>query len=169
MPNVICNTSPLQYLHQVNLLYLLPELYHHVLVPQAVADEINTGKQNQENLPVLRDLPWVTIKRPSEILTKPHSSTSLGTGEKHVISLGVDTQDALLVIDDRTARQHAFDLGLNVIGTVGVLVQAKQTGLLVSIKPALDRLLNMGFRLSNDIYRKGLELAGENIEFNYQR
>ena len=163
MPSVICNTSPLQYLHQIDLLNLLPELFGRgqILIPQAVVNEINTGRRKNKNLPILTELSWVVICPPvnSSLLLK--YPTSLGNGEKHVLALGLDTPDALLVMDDRVARRYAFGAGLDVTGTLGILLLAKKQGLLTSVKPSLDYLLNSGFRISTSIYRKALELAGE--------
>lgn len=65
MPKPICNTSPLQYLHQINQIDLLPEIYGSIQVPQAVADEITTGLHNDNDLPYLEDLYWLSI-RPNE-------------------------------------------------------------------------------------------------------
>ena len=170
MPNVICNTSPLQYLHQIGLLNLIPELYGHgqILIPQAVVDEINAGRHSNKNLPTLTDLSWAIISPPVRSPTVSYR-TNLGTGEKHVIGLGLNTPDALLIMDDRVARRCAFEAGLDVTGTVGLLLVGKQQGLPTSVKPSLDRLLNSGFHISTNIYQKGLELAGEKNNPNYQR
>ena len=171
MPSVICNTSPLQYLYQIKLLSLLPELFGHeqILIPQAVVNEINTGRRKNKNLPTLTELSWVVICPPvnSSLLLK--YPARLGNGEKHVLALGLDTPDALLVMDDRIARRYAFDAGLDVTGTLGILLLAKQQGLLTSVKPSLDHLLNSGFHISANIYLKALELAGEKAHSNSQQ
>lgn len=171
MPSVICNTSPLQYLHQINLLNLLPELFGHgqILIPQAVVNEINTGRRKNKNLPTLTELSWAVIRPPANTSLLSKYPTSLGNGEKHVLALGMDTPNALLVMDDRIARRHAFEAGLDVTGTLGILLLAKQEGILTSVKPSLDHLLNSGFHISASIYRKALELAGEKNNSNYQR
>ena len=43
MPNVIADTSPIQYLYQTNLLDLLPQIYGYIIIPQAVVDELAEG------------------------------------------------------------------------------------------------------------------------------
>lgn len=84
---------------------------------------------------------------------------SLGSGEKEV--LGLEAPDHLLVLDDRDARRHAVAAGLEVTGTLGILVLVKERGLLDSIRPALDRLQALRFRLRTETYRAALDLADE--------
>ena len=60
---MICNTSPLQYLHQIGQLSLLPALVRRVIVPQAVAEEIERGRAKGIDLPDLSALAWVEVRR----------------------------------------------------------------------------------------------------------
>jgi len=61
MPEVVCNTTPLQYLHQAEVLWILPKLYGRILVPRAVADEIEAGLRAGVNLPILTTLDWLEV------------------------------------------------------------------------------------------------------------
>ncbi len=160
MPIVICNTSVLQYLHQIDLLDLLPALFGQVQIPHAVAAEMDEGKRRNVSLPTLEDLSWVTI-RPVRDRTLLPLITSLGDGEKEVLALGLEATDALLVLDDRNARRYATAAELEVTGTLGILILAKERGLLGSIRPALDRLQALRFRLSAATRQIVLDLAGE--------
>ena len=160
MRDVICNTSPLQYLHQTELLHLLPALFGSVQVPTAVAAELAEGRRRGVRLPELAQLPWVTLRSVRERKLLP-LVTSLGSGEKEVLALGLEAPDHLLVLDDRDARRHAIAAGLEVTGTLGILVLAKECGLLGSIRPALNRLQALRFRLRTETYRAALELANE--------
>jgi predicted nucleic acid-binding protein len=85
MPEVVCNTSPLQYLHQVGALWILPSLYGRILIPKAVADEIGAGLRAGVNLPDLNDLDWL------EICEMAHSPwpmpRDIHRGEAEVIAL----------------------------------------------------------------------------------
>lgn len=65
MPEVVSNTSPLQYLHQLGLLDLLPRLVGRVTVPQAVVDELEAGRSLGHDLPEVTSLAWVTVRIPS--------------------------------------------------------------------------------------------------------
>lgn len=66
-----------------------------------------------------------------------------------------------IILDDRPARHLAIDLGLNVVGTAGVLFAAKQRGLIPAVRPALDALRARGFRLRKEVYEEVLQAAGE--------
>lgn len=160
MPAVICNTSVLQYLHQIDWLDLLSALFGQVQIPRAVAAELDEGKRRNVSLPTLADLSWVTV-RPVRDRTLLPLVTSLGDGEKEVLALGLEETDALLVLDDRNARRYAIAAGLEVTGTLGILVLAKERGLIDSIRPALDRLQELQFRLSAPTRQMVLNLAGE--------
>lgn len=163
MPVVICNTSVLQYLHQIDLLDLLPALFGQVQIPRAVAAEMEEGKRRSVSLPTLEALSWLTI-RPVRDRTLLPLITSLGDGEKEVLALGLEATDALLVLDDRNARRYATAAELEVTGTLGILILAKERGLLGSIRPALDRLQALRFRLSAATRQTVLDLAGEGKE-----
>jgi predicted nucleic acid-binding protein len=65
LAEIISNTSPLQYLHQLGVLDLLPKLVTAVTVPPAVHDELAAGRKLGLNLPDLQSLGWITIRRPS--------------------------------------------------------------------------------------------------------
>ena len=160
MRAVICNTSPVQYLHQVDFLHLLPTLFGPVQVPWAVVAELSEGRRRGVSLPDLAELSWITTHR---VDARQSSSlpTNLGGGEKEVLALGLNTSDALLVLDDRDARRHAIAMGLEITGTVGILLLAKERGILDSIQPALTRLQTLQFRLSSETRRTVLNLAGE--------
>ncbi len=160
MPAVICNTSVLQYLHQIDRLDLLPALFGQVQIPYAVVAELDEGKRQNISLPTLEGLSWVTI-RPVRDRTLLPLVTSLGDGEKEVLALGLEATNALLVLDDRNARRYAIEAGLEVTGTLGILVLAKEGGLIDSIRPALDRLQALQFRLSAKTRQTVLALAGE--------
>ena len=161
MRAVICNTSPLQYLHQIDLLHLLPTLFGPVQAPSAVVAELSEGRRRGVPLPELAELSWITTQRvDAGKLSSP--TTNLGSGEKEVLALGLEASDSLLVLDDRDARRHAIAMGLEITGTVGILLLAKERGILDSVQPALARLQALRFRLSAETRGIVLDLAGEN-------
>ena len=160
MHDVICNTSPLQYLHQADLLHLLPALFGSVQVPSAVAGELADGRRRGFRLPELEELPWVTVRSVRDRKLLPLVK-GLGNGEKEVLALGLEAPDHLLVLDDHDARRHAIAVGLEITGTLGVLLLSKERGLLDSVQPVLDRLQALQFRLGTATRRVVLDLANE--------
>jgi predicted nucleic acid-binding protein len=88
-------------------------------------------------------------------------SGSIGPGEHEVISLGLELRAERLILDERPARRLAALLGLSVIGTIGLLLAAKDRRFLVKIKPELDRLKAVRFFMDEDLYDRVLVQAEE--------
>ena len=160
MPVVICNTSPIQYLYQADMMELLPALTGQVYVPEAVVAELEEGRRRNVLLPTLEDLSWLIV-RPVRDQTLLPLVTHLGDGEKEVLALGLETQDALLLLDDRDARRYAQTLELEISGTLGLLLRAKERGILDAVRPVLDRLQALQFRLNARTRQMMLKRAGE--------
>jgi predicted nucleic acid-binding protein len=159
MPEVVADTSPLQYLHQIGHLDLLERLYREVLVPRDVVNEIDEGLRRGVVLPVPAQTSWIRIVDPpgAELLAL---ASDLGAGERAVLALGV-ARKALVILDDGLARRYASLLGLHCTGTLGVLIRAKRDGLVHRLEPLLDRLQEQRFRLAPAVRAQALELAGE--------
>lgn len=158
MRAVFCNTSPLQYLHQIGQLDILPALFEEVQVAEAVVTELAEGVRLRVSLPDIDQLPWVMRRRVPAHASPP---PDLGRGEAETIALGCLDPEALVILDDGGARRTAKALGLSVTGTVGVLLLAKQSGHIAAIGPSLDELASLEFRLSARIRRTVLTRAGE--------
>ena len=137
MSPVICNTSPLYYLHQLQLLPLLPALFGSIWVPQAVCDELAQGAKTGCQIPDLAQNPWIVAKT---VVLDPGIAAldHLGDGEKAVLSLGLLHPKGLLILDDLAARQTAEQNSLNLIGTLGILLAAKKQSHLSLIGPVLN-------------------------------
>jgi predicted nucleic acid-binding protein len=150
---VISNSSPLIALAQIGRLDLLSQLHARVLIPPAVAREVE---------PTIPALPGWLVIRPLTLPRQPHTvSGSIGPGEHEVISLGLELGAERLILDEQPARRLAASLGLAVIGTVGLLLAAKDRGFLTKIKPELDRLLAVRFFMDQELYDRALRQAEE--------
>ncbi len=156
----ICNTSPLLYLHMVGQLELLPQLYGQVLIPPAVQAELEAGAQRGVNVPVVEALPWLRVTPLASPALLP-LATDLGRGEAEVIALGLERPNGRLVLDDTLARRIARLNGLRFTGTMGVVLKAKQRGLLDVVKPIVLALRNAGLWLSDSVVTQVLRQGGE--------
>jgi predicted nucleic acid-binding protein len=163
LPEIICNTSPLQYLHQLGVLHVLPGLVNTITVPPSVQDELNTGRKLGLNLPDLQSLDWVLVRRPASSIALP-LVTDLGPGEREVLALALETPESVCILDDALARQVARTLQLRLTGTLGVLIDAKQAGLVSAVRPLLDQLHSLGFRAAAHTRAAVLKLAGESTD-----
>src|ERR687895_1196019 len=146
MREVVSNTSPLQYLHQLHLLELLPTLYGEVLVPYAVVSEIEAGRSLGVMLPVVESLPWIRVKKVENPALLP-LVPDLGAGEREVLALALERSRPLVILDDSFARSFAQRLGLPLTGTLGLLLKGKEMGRIDRVEPFLVRLEELNFRL----------------------
>lgn len=160
MRDVVTNTSPLLYLHQLGLLELLPRLYERVIVPTAVVAELSDGGRFGYDVPAPATLPWVAVEAAPGAAFLP-MVTALGDGERAAIALAASRKSDLLLLDDALARRHARLLGSPVTGTLGVLLRAKTAGLLPVLVPVVDKLEQLGFRLAPETRAGVIRLAGE--------
>ncbi len=157
---VISNTSPLFYLHQIGHLALLQRLYEQIIIPEAVVQELEAGRQQGESVPDIQEFPWMEV-RLTRIPALVRLITDLGPGEAQVLALALEIPNSLSILDDRLAREIAQLQKLRITGTAGVLLKAKQRGFLPEIAPLLKKLSLAGFRLSEHVNAQILKLAGE--------
>ena len=159
MPEVFANTTPLQYLHRLGKLDWLRIFYGSVTVPGAVAAELKVGRKLGANVPEIREVPWIFVKPmdgPPGVFPK-----DIHRGEAELLTLGLGSGDALLIIDDGPARTHARALGLRFTGTLGIVLRAKREGLCTLVAPLLESLQREGFRIAPATFAEVLRLAGE--------
>jgi hypothetical protein len=160
LPEVVCNTSPIQYLHQLELLHIIPALAHRVIVPPAVIEELEAGRDAGVNVPDPSRLAWVSVRRPTSAPALP-LITDLGPGETEVLMLALECQEAIVVLDDALARRVAGMLGVHLTGTLGLLLDAKRAGLIPAIAPLLNQLQILRFRMAPHTRSAILTLAKE--------
>ena len=160
MSKVICNTSPIQYLYQLNLLHILPELVGQVIIPSAVIKELEIGRKLGMNLPDLTTLDWVTIQSPSN-LSALALVINLGPGETEVLMLALESNDPIVILDDALARRMAKMLKIRLTGTLGLLIDAKSAGLIATVEPVLNQLQTLRFRLAPKTRTEVLRMANE--------
>jgi predicted nucleic acid-binding protein len=154
---VVCDAGPLIALGRLDLLGLLPRLFRQAYVPEAVLAECVAR-------PALLDAQRIRSACDSGQLivraATPIAARSLGIGERSAIGAALEISAALLA-DDRAARRQALALGIIVIGSLGVLVQARRSNLLPQVAPLIEVLRSSGYRLSDDAARAALTAAGE--------
>lgn len=118
---VVVNASPLILLCKSDLESLLPKLFKEIVVPEAVWSEVSIG--NDIAWRKIQNANWLTkksVKISDEILV-----WNLGDGESEVLSLAFADKDFRAMVDDRAARRCAKTLGIQLLGTGGMLVLSK--------------------------------------------
>ena len=159
MLKVVSNTTPVLSLLKIGRLEILRELYGEILVPQAVFEEIEAGK----NKLFYQDLSLISLVKIEEVQNKNSLAyfLDLDKGEAEAIALAVETNADLLIIDEKLGRFHAKHAGLKITGTIGVLLKAKSHGIIQQIQPLLIELRNSSTWISDKFFSEIIDLAGE--------
>jgi predicted nucleic acid-binding protein len=157
---VVSNTSPLLYLHQIGRLDLLRRLYERVVAPAGVRDELERGAEQGIDVPRLDEIPWLEVRRFREQTLLP-AFLDLGRGEAEAIGLALLSPGSLLVLDEALGRRIARLNKLKVTGTLGVLLRAKEQGWLSEVLPALEALQRTTMYLSDSLIVETLRKAEE--------
>jgi len=160
MHNAISNTSPLLYLYRIKALEWLPNLFGEVRIPGAVVFELHEGRLRGYDVPIPADYGWIKVVEP-KILPSEWFAVDLGAGEIAAMSLAMDCPETIILLDDALARRTAKAAGLNVWGTLRILLEAKANGIIDSIKPQLNQVSKAGLWISEEIAKRVLALAGE--------
>ncbi|MCU0784690.1 MAG: DUF3368 domain-containing protein [Verrucomicrobia bacterium] len=155
MPAVVSDTSVINYLAAVGQAELLRVQFGKVFVPPAVWRELHAAP----NLSCMaaadaaQHSGWLVVQEPKPCRTLEKLFADLDPGEAEAIALACELKPAIVLLDETDGRLEARRLGLTIIGTVGILAAARQTGQLKKIRPLLDRLMSEHrFRLSRELY-----------------
>lgn len=160
MQGAISNTSPLVYLHRIDVFDWLPQIFSSVWVPPQVVQELDAGRRRGYQVPDPRDIHWLEIIEPTHMPSE-WFALDLGAGEVAAMSLGLDYPARIVILDDLLARRTAQTAGLAVWGMLRVLLAAKEAGLSATIDNHVDRLRATGMFISDKVRQRILHLAGE--------
>jgi predicted nucleic acid-binding protein len=160
MPEAISNTSPLLYLHRIRAADWLPQLFSTIWTPDAVRTELLEGRAKGYDAPDTADYPWLNIVNPASMPSE-WLALDLGAGELAAMALALEQLAKIILLDDMLARRTAQAAGLQVWGTLRVLLEAKAQGLTDSVAPYVLRLSQAGMWISPEVRQRILVLAGE--------
>ena len=142
---VVADTSPLNYLIQINCDHILPTLYERVLVPSAVVEELSHPRAVAAVSAWLTRVPsWLVVEHVADAADA--RLARLDPGERQAIQLAKREHADLLLMDEKIGVRIAREQGLAVTGTLGVLLQAAGRGL-VDVERALARSPGHGLPL----------------------
>jgi predicted nucleic acid-binding protein len=146
---VVADTSPLNYFVLLGQPEVLLEIYGRVLVPGAVLVEMQHPEAPPEVRAWASAAPaWLEERKVQEI--DGSLAAELGAGEREAISLAIEVKADVLLIDERAGRREAETRGIEVAGTLAVLLQASIRGYF-DFPEALQQLRRYGFRASRAV------------------
>ena len=156
---VVSNSSVIIALARICRLDLLEKLFGKIIVPEAVWREATVeGKPGREK--VLR-AGFIRVEEVRDRKLATLLKELVDDGEAEAITLALEVDADILLIDEHEARNLAKKLGLQIMGTLGVLALAKHRGLIPEVKPIVDRLMESGFWVSRRILERFLKELGE--------
>ena len=147
---IISDASCLILLDKIGELEILNKLFGAIITTSEVAKEFG------QPLPS-----WFEIKDPKDNNYQSIIEASFDKGEASAIALAIELDDCLLIIDDLKGRKFAHQLGLTIIGTIGIIVDAKLAGIIPSVKPILSKIKATNFRITEQLEELVLKRAGE--------
>jgi len=154
---VVCNSSPLIHLAKIKMLEILENFFGEILVPEAVYSECVREGGEREDAKEIEKARWIRVVNIQDEELKRALNVILDEGESESIVLALEQSADLILFDDYEAREFARTYGLNITGTLGILMKAKREGKIASLKEELERLRASGFWLSNDLYARVLQ------------
>ncbi len=154
---VIADSSSLIGLAQAEQFKLLRELFLKVYIPHAVYNEVvvkGEGEAGSEETESAIKDGWILKKAVDDEVAVSALTTVLGKGESEVIILCKELGFDYALIDERTARVMAELMGVNTMGVLGLIDLAIERGFYIDKKKVVDQLIDLGFRISNKLYKK---------------
>lgn len=144
MSIVVADAGPPRYLVLIDQIELLPQLFGKVVLPDVVRDELNAPQTPaQVRAWLASSPPW--LEAGSAPAVEKQLPPKLDNGERAAIALAMELGASLILMDDRAGVEEARLRGLQVTGTLGVLLLAARRGL-VDLEAAFMRLKATNFR-----------------------
>lgn len=162
---IVCDTSPITNLAAIGQLDILRQLYVEIIIPTAVYNEMVKVDKVVPGAVEVQTLSWIqtqTVVDAQKVTKLQINHDNIDLGEAEAIILALELKANLLLMDERRGRALAASYGINVTGLLGVLLQAKRIGLISSVKPLIDQLIEqVDFRVSHQLYMTVLQSTGE--------
>lgn len=159
---VVSDASPVILFARAGFLPLLEGLFGEILVSEEVYQEMTAPtKPGTEEIREAKSIKRKRLKNPNQLLA--FKSYGVSQADTTVIGLAREQEADLVIIDDKRLRRLAKEMGLPVVGSGGILLQAKRKGIITEVKDKLDLIIGYGARIAEPLYHQILKSAGEEI------
>ena len=155
---VVSDTTPIISLMKTGQLKLLQKLFGVVYIPGAVYRELTENDVFSEEVRMVQECEFIYVEEVSngKSVAILRNFTGLDAGESEAIILADEKQSDVLLIDEHKGRQVAKKMGITITGTIGILMQAFDEGMLTreDVEGCIERLKESGIRISEKLYQK---------------
>ncbi|MEO8148582.1 MAG: DUF3368 domain-containing protein [Bacteroidia bacterium] len=159
---VVSDTSPVSNLLLIDKLQILHKIFDEIIIPAAVDREVKFLKKLGRDISSYENAEWIIAKQLSDYSQFETLKLKLDIGEAEAIALALEVSCDLILIDERLGTSLAKQAGLKTIGLAGVLVLAKQRGIIKELKPIMLELkTKAGFWLGEKLLQQILSDNGE--------
>lgn len=159
---VVSNTTPLIGLASIQRFDLLKQLFGELYIAQAVYDEaVVAGREAGGAKREVSTAAWVKTMHVQDRLAVDVLLDELDLGEAETIVLARELNADWVLMDERKGRRKLTQLGFPKIGTVGILLKAKQVGVLSDLRTDLEQLRQHSFSISQSVIDAVLQQANE--------
>ncbi|MEM9293332.1 MAG: DUF3368 domain-containing protein [Acidobacteriota bacterium] len=157
---LVVNASPLILLSAASQLQILKDLAEEIVVPLTVLQELEAGAHRDDVAERVQQIDWIRAGNEGVVPTEI-SAWDLGPGESSVLAWAKNQSGYSCVLDDRAARACARSLQLSCVGTLGLVLEAKDVGLIPAARPVLEAMIRAGYYLGERLVRQALVRVGE--------
>lgn len=155
---IVSNTSPIIALKSIDKLHLLEDVFQEVIIPRGVSEELSKGESSLQRV---RDESWIKERRVKDQLALEILTLFLDRGEAEAIILAKEISADRLLIDEKAGRNVSKRLKLKIIGTLGILLLAKEERLIPQIAETIDKLKENNFWIGKEVEQQILRKARE--------
>jgi predicted nucleic acid-binding protein len=162
---VISNTTPLIGVSILGRFDLLKQLFGEIIIPTAVYDELTgkgSGRVGAAEVAEGVAAGWIHVENISSTPLLITLQVDLDAGESEAIALALEKHSDLLLLDERRGRGKAKALGLEITGTIGILLLAREKGIELDMRLELEKLRTHGFRISDSLFKQIIQSSKKN-------
>lgn len=158
---VVSDSTILIGLAKIGKLELLREIFSEVYIPEEVFEEVAKKGKDKPGSQLIKEAGWIETRPIIDKTLVNFLMASLEKGEAEVLALPKEIKADLILLDEEKARKSAAIAGFEVMGILGLLIVAKNLGLIHEVRPLIDELRIKKFRVSHRIVLETLKRAGE--------
>lgn len=155
---IVSDTTAISNLVQIDEIELLPKIYGQVIIPEAVHDELSVLPHLGISIDKILAGSWLSIMEVEYTDLYRDLLTELDMGEAESIALAVQLEADYLLIDEKKGRKAALKNKLQIIGTLGIMIEARKLGYITSIQQKMDDLRGVGFWISEQLYHHVIKI-----------